>query len=216
MKFHASPDCYVALACYRTFVKGLIADHGRYGHDCLQDLMKQNQDMQMSRIEADAEGSPDSVVAWELRRILAGCPICEGDFRSHAYFKLASVVINEKVDGERSLAQFLHCMRDCRWREVLGFRHWIASADTIVAFAFRCDKGRVGIVAVLNPADSEAPDEPLHFTILSVEEGKNLLGVVKPGQWIQLRPALHLVHQSRRSFVRRSHGTNAMRLSMEE
>jgi len=89
------------------------------------------------------------------------------------------MVMNEKPDCVARLAQFLQYIRDCRWRDVLGFRQWNASADTMVAFAFRCDKGRMGIVTVFSPADSQSPDEPQHFTILSVEEGKKLLAVVE-------------------------------------
>lgn len=175
-------------------MKVLITDDERCRRDFLQDLVQRNRDMQVSGIAVDADDSPECVVAGELRRILDGCPICDGGFRNHTYFKLATVVMNEKADGVGRLAQFLQCMRDCRWRDVLGFRQWIASVDTIVAFAFRCDKGRVGIVTVFSPADSEAPDEPLQFTILSVEEGKKLLALVEPGQWMHLRPTLHLVH----------------------
>jgi hypothetical protein len=174
-------------------MKVLIADDERY-RDLLQDLVKQNQDSQVSGVAVDADGSPESVVARELRGILDGCPICEGGFRDHMYSMLATVVVNEKADGEGRLAQFLRCLHDFRWRDVLGFRQWIASADTIVAFAFRCDRGRVGIVTVFSPADSEAPDEPVHFTILSVEEGKKLLAVVEPGQWVHLRPTPHPAH----------------------
>ena len=175
-------------------MKVLIADNERYCRDFLQDLVEQNQNMQVSGIAVDADGSPECVIARELRYILDGCPICDGGFRSHTYFKLATVVMNEEADGVGRLALFLQCIRDCRWRDVLGFRQWTASADTIVAFAFRCDKGRVGIVTVFSPADSEAPDEPLHFTILSVEEGKKLLAVIEPGHWMHLRPTLHPVH----------------------
>ena len=177
-----------------TDMKVLIADNEAYCRDFLQDLVEQNQDMQVSGIAVDADGSPECVVARELRNILDGCPICEGGFRDHTYSILASVVMNEKADGVAHLAQFLECVRDCRWRDVLGFRQWMASTDTIVVFAFRCDKGRVGIVTVFSPADSEAPDQPLHFTILSVEEGKKLLAVVEPGHWMHLRPTLHPVH----------------------
>ena len=175
-------------------MKVLIADKERYCRDSLQDLVEQNQDKQVSGIAVDSDDSPEFVVARELRRILDGCPICDGGFRNHTYFKLATVVVNEKADDVGRLAQFLQYMRDCRWHDVVGFRQWIASADTIVAFAFRCDKGRVGIVTVFSPADSEAPDEPLHFTILSVEEGKRLLGVVEPGHWMPLRSTPHPVH----------------------
>jgi hypothetical protein len=175
-------------------MKVLIADDERGRRDFLQDLVGQNQDRQVSGIAVDADVSPDCVVARELRRILDGCPICDGGFRDHTYFKLATMAINEKTDGVEHLAQFLRCMRDCRWHDVLGFQQWIASIDTIVAFAFRCDKGRVGILTVFSPADSESPDEPLHFTILSVEEGKKLLEIIDPGQWMHLRPTLHSVH----------------------
>jgi hypothetical protein len=175
-------------------VKVLIADHGRYCRDFFQHLVEQNQDTQVSGIAVDTEGPPEHVIARELRRILDGCPICDSGFRNHTYFELASVVMNEEPNGVGRLAQFLQCMRDCRWHEVLGFRQWIACADIIVVFAFRCDKGRVGIVTILSPADSEAPDEPMQFTILSVEEGNKLLAVVAPGQWMQLRPTLDHGH----------------------
>lgn len=169
-----------------------IADNKPSCRDFLPDLVEQNQDMQVPRIPLDADGSPECVLAWELRRILDGCPICEGDFRDHAYSLLATVAMNEKADGMARLTQLLWCMRDCRWHDVLGFRQWIAYADTIAAFAFHCDKGRVGIVSVFSPADSAAPDEPLHFTILSLEEGKKLLAVIDPENWIPLRPAPHV------------------------
>lgn len=173
-------------------MKVLIADNEPSYRDFLQDLVEQNQDMQVSGIAVDADGSPKCAVARELRRILDGCPICKGGFRDHTYTLLATVSMNQKADGVARLTQLLRCMRDCRWHDVLGFRQWIAYADTIVAFAFRCDKGRVGIVSVFSPADSAAPDEPLHFTILSLEEGKKLLAVVEPGHWIPLRPTPHL------------------------
>ncbi len=145
-------------------MKVLIADNERYCRDSLHDLVEQNQDIQVSGIAVDADGSPECVVVRELRRILDGCPICEGVFRDHMYSMLATVVMNKKADGVGRLAQFLQCIRDCRWQ---------------------------GIVTVFSPADSEAPDQPLHFTILSVEEGKKLLAVVEPGHWMHLRPALH-------------------------
>ncbi len=175
-------------------MKVLIADNERSCRDFLQDLVEQNQDKQVSGIAVDADSSPECVVARELRRILDGCPICDGSFRDHMYSVLATVVMNEKSDGVGRLAQFLQYMRDWRWHDVLGFRQWIASADTIVAFAFRCDKGRLGIVTVFSPTDSEAPDEPLHLTILSVEEGKKLLAVVEPVHWMHLRPTPHPIH----------------------
>lgn len=175
-------------------MKVLIPDNERYYRDSLQGLVEQNQNMQVSAIAVDADGSPECVIARELRYILDGCPICGGGFRNHTYFKLATVVLNKEADSVGRLVLLLQCMRDCRWHDVLSFRQWTASADAIVAFAFRCDKGRVGIVTVFSPADSKAPDEPLHFTILSVEEGKKLLAVVEPGHWMHLRPTLRPAH----------------------
>ena len=181
-KFSNSPH---GLACKA--MKVLIADNESYCRDLLQDLVEQNQDKQVSGIAVDADGSPECVIARELRSILDSCPICQGGFRDHIYSVLATLVMDGTADGVARLAQFLRCMRDCRWHDVLGFRQRIASADTIVAFAFRCKKGRVGIVTVFSPADSESPDEPLQFTILSVEEGKKLLAVVEPGRWMHVR-----------------------------
>jgi hypothetical protein len=175
-------------------MKVLIADNEGYCRDLLQNLVEQNQDTQVSGLAVDADTSPECIVAREVRSILDGCPICQGSFRHHTYCILATVVLNEKADGLARLAQFLQCLRDWRWQDVLGFQQWIASADTVVAFAFRCDKGRVGIVTVFSPADPEAPDEPLQFTILSVEEGKKLMAAVDPGHWMHLRPTFQSVH----------------------
>ena len=135
-------------------MKVLIADNERY-RDFLQDIVKQNQDSQVSGIAVDADGSPECIIARELRCILDGCPICRGDFRDHTYSVLATFVMDERVDGVTRLAQFLECIRDCRWHDVLGLRQWTASADAIVTFAFRCANGRVGIVTVFSPADAE-------------------------------------------------------------
>jgi len=170
-----------------TGMKVQIADDELCCRGFFQDLVERNQDMQVSRRAVDADGSSECVEARELRRILDSCPICNGGFRDHTYSKLATVVMNERADGVGRLAHFLRCMRDCRWHDVLGFRQRIASTDTIIAFAFRCNKGRVGIVIVFSPAGTGSPDEPLQFTVLSVEEGKKLLAVVEPGQWIHLR-----------------------------
>lgn len=172
----------------RILMKVLIADNEGSCRDLLQALVEQHQDMQVSGIAVDADGSPECAVAREIRRILDGCPICQGSFRDHRYSLLATVAMNGKADGVARLAQLLLCMRDCRWLGVLSFRQWIADADSIAVFAFRCDKGRVGIFTVFSPTASEAPDEPLQFTILSLEEGKKLLAVVEPGHWIPLRP----------------------------
>ena len=150
--------------------------------------------MQVFRIAVDADGGPECVVARELRKILDGCPFCQGGFRDHTYSLLAAVATNEKADSVARLAQLLRCIRDCRWHDVLEFRQWIADADAMVAFAFRCDEGRVGIVTVFSPADSEAPYEPLQFTSLSLKEGKKLVAGVVPGHWMHLRPTVCHLH----------------------
>lgn len=177
-----------------TGMKILIPDDERCSRDFLQSFVEQNQDKQVTGIAVDADGSSECVVARELRGILDGCPICNGGFRGHTYSKLATIIMNEKAHDAGRLARFLRCMRDCRWHDVLEFREWIPSTDAIVAFAFRCHKGRVGIVTIFSPADSESPDEPLQFTILPVAEGKKLEAAVGPGQWMHLRPTIHLVH----------------------
>lgn len=174
-------------------MKVLIADNERHCRDLLQEIVEQNQDMQVSGIAVDGDSSTESVVARELRRILDGCPICQGAFRDHAYSLLATVAVDGKADSVARLARLLQGMRDCRWHDVLDFRQVIESADTIVVFAFHCDKGRVGIVTVFSPAEPQAPDEPLQFTILSLEQGKKLLAAVEPGCWMNLRPTLYRV-----------------------
>jgi len=169
-------------------MKVLIPENDGYCRDLLQGFVEHNQYKQVSGIAVDADGSPERVIARELRGILDGCPICQSGFRDHTYCLLATVVMNKKAADMARLAQFLGCMCDCRWHDLLGFREWSASADTIVVFAFRCDRGRVGIVTVFSPAESDVPDESLQFTILSLGEGKKLLAAVGPERWMHLRP----------------------------
>ena len=175
-------------------MKALIADNEDSCRGFRHALVEQHPYLPVSGIAVVADASPESTVAREIRRILDGCPICKGDFRDHTYSLLAAVALNEKTDGVAPLTQLLRCMRDCRWHDVLRYRQWIGYADSIAAFAFRCDKGRVGIVSVFSSADSAAPDEPLQFTILSLKEGQKLLAVVEPGHWIPLRLTPYQAH----------------------
>src|SRR5258708_13054089 len=102
-------------------MKVLIADNERYCRDFLQALVEQNQDMQVSGIAVDADGSAQCVVARELRSILDGCPISQGGFRDHTYSMLATLVIDEKDDTVPRLAQFLLCTPDCPRHALLPF-----------------------------------------------------------------------------------------------
>ena len=191
--------CQPALSCYfltrmRGARKVLFSDDERGYRDFLRELVGKNQDVQISGIAVDAGASSESVVARELRAILDGCPICDGGFGGHTYLKLATAILDEDPDGLGRLAQLFQCIHEHRWDEILAFRQWSASQDAVVVFDFRCDKGRVGTVMVLSPADPALPDEPLQFTILSAEEGEKLLGAVGGEQWMHFRPALHLRH----------------------
>src|SRR5258706_13918442 len=116
-------------------MKVLIADNERYCRDFLQALVERNQDMQVSGIAVDADGSAQCVVARELRSILDGCPICQGGFRDHTNSMLATVVMDEKDDSGARLSQFLRCIRDCCWHDVLAFRKWREYPATVVPFA---------------------------------------------------------------------------------
>lgn len=171
--------------------KVLIPEDQPGYRDFLRRLVENSDEIQVCVMAVNASPSPESVVAAELRAILDGCPICDGGFRGHSYFMLGSVVLDKDPESLRHLALFLQCMRDSRWQELLAFRQFSRSKDTAVAYAFRCDKGRVGTLMVLSPADPALPDEPAQFTILSAEEGRKLMATVKPGQWLPLRPVLH-------------------------
>ena len=160
--------------------------------EALRRLVENRDDVQVSGIAVNAYPSPENVVAAELRAILDGCPICDGGFRGHTYLTLASVVVDRDPESLRHMALFLQCMRESRWQELLAFREFSRSKDVAVAYAFRCDTGRVGTVMVFSPADPALPDEPAQLTILSAEEGRRLMVAVKPEQWLPLRPALHL------------------------
>ncbi len=171
-------------------MKVLIADDDRGYRDFLRQLLEQEQDVQVTGIAMDSEVTPRNAVARELRRILDGCPICDGGFRHHAYALLGMVVTDEKQGDQKRLEQFFRLLWEHRWEEVLRFREWSATKDTVVAFAFSCNKARLGILTILSPAEAVSPDNPLHFFILSAEEGRKLQAAVAPEKWIPLRSTL--------------------------
>lgn len=172
--------------------KVLIPEDQPGYRDFLRRLVENRDDVQVSGIAVDACPSPENAVAAELRAILDGCPICDGGFRGHTYLTLASVIVDRDPESFRHMALFLQCMLESRWQELLAFREFSRSQDVAVVYAFRCDKGRVGTLMVLSPADPGLPDEPAQMTILSAEEGTRLMVAVKPEQWRPLRPELRL------------------------
>ena len=172
--------------------KTLIPEDQPGYREFLRRLVQDRDDVQVSGIAVNACPSPENVVAAELRTILDGCPICDGGFRDHTYFMLASVILDRDRESLRHMALFLQCVREGRWQELLAFREFSRSKDVAVVYAFRCGKGRVGTLMVLSPADPVLPDEPAQLTILSAEEGRRLMAAVKPEQWMPFRPVLHL------------------------
>jgi hypothetical protein len=134
-----------------------------------------------------SDAHPLRIVARELRRILDGCPICDGGFRNHYYALLATVVMEESKQNEKQPHPFFRSLSERRWRSLLEFQEWNASKDAAAAFAFRCAQGRLGILTVLTPAESASDDSPLDFAILSVDEGRELAGLIAPEKWIPLR-----------------------------
>jgi hypothetical protein len=168
-------------------MKVLIPDDNRPRWDSVRQFLQQESEIRVSGIAADAETAFHSVIARELRRILDGCPICDGGYREHDYALLATLVI-QKGQSPARLKQFYDLFRQYRWRELLCFQDWSPCEDIVADFAFRCATGRMGIVTVLSSADPDVPDNPLHYMILPVEEGKNLLTLLNPQRWLPLRP----------------------------
>ena len=107
-------------------MKVLIADDDRGYRDFLRQLLEQEQDVQVTGIAMDSEVTPRNAVARELRRILDGCPICDGGFRHHAYALLGMVVTDEKQGDQKRLEQFFRLLWEHQWEEVLRFREWSA------------------------------------------------------------------------------------------
>jgi hypothetical protein len=165
----------------------LISDDDRSHWDSLRRLLDQETEIQLSGTATEAETASRSVIARELRRILDGCPICDGGYRDHAYALLATVEMEKSAHGRARLREFYDLFQQYRWQEFLCLRDWNPGKDIVAGFAFRCTTGRVGIVTMLSPADADLPDNPLHYMILPVQEGKNLLTLLSPQKWLPLR-----------------------------
>ena len=161
-------------------MKVLIPDDRRGHRDSLRRLLEREREVQVSGVAEDAESSPESAIARELRRTLDGCPICDGGYRDRLWGRAL---------WESPLKQYYDFLHERRWEELLCIREWNSAADTLVGFAFRCAAGRVGIVTILSPAKPDLPDTPLHYMILPEEEGNRLQALVPPEKWLPLRSA---------------------------
>ena len=168
-------------------MKVLIPDDDRGHWESLRRSLDQESELQISGAAADAETASHSVIARELRRILDGCPICDGGYRDHVYALLATLAMEKGGQTAARLKQFYGLLRQYLWRELLGFRDRNPGEDIVAAFAFRCATGRVGVVTILCPANPDLPDNPLHYMILPAQEGKNLLALLHPQKWLPLR-----------------------------
>jgi hypothetical protein len=168
-------------------MKVLLADD-RQGHrDSLRRLIQRDPEVQVSGIAEDAENTPGSVIARELRRTLDGCPVCDGGYRDHSFVILATVAIEPQWQSALHGKQYYDFLDERRWQELLRLREWNDAADTLIGFAFRCAGGRVGIVTMLSPARPGLPDTPLHYVILPEEEGNSLQALIPPEKWHPLR-----------------------------
>ena len=168
-------------------MKVLIPDNDRGHWESLRRSLGQESELQISGAAADAETASYSVIARELRRILDGCPICDGGYRDHVYALLATVPMENGGQSAARLKEFYGLLRQYRWQELLCLRDWSPCDGIVVGFAFRCITGRVGVVTILCSANPALPDNPLHYMILPAEEGKNLLALLHPQKWLPLR-----------------------------
>lgn len=192
LRLHRFADCALGAPFVQLSAKSmkvLIPDDRRGHRDSLRRLLEREREVQVSGVADDAESSPESAIARELRRTLDGCPICDGGYRDHSYVVLATITIEQQWQSPLRLKQYYDFLHECRWEELLGIREWNSAADTLVGFAFRCAAGRVGIVTILSPAKPDLPDTPLHYMILPEEEGNRLQALVPPEKWLPLRSA---------------------------
>lgn len=174
-------------------MKVLIADDNRGHRHALCKLLEREPEVQVSGIAEDEEMAPDRVIARELRRILDGCPICNGGYGGHTYVVLATVAMENGWYNSPHLKQYFDLLEARRWGELLRIREWNGVADAITGFAFRCAAGRVGILTMFCPAKPNLPDTPLHYVILPSAEQNKLLGLLPPETWLPLRSASSLI-----------------------
>ena len=95
-------------------MKVLIPDDDRGHWESLRRSLEQESEIQLSGIAADAETASHSVIARELRRILDGCPICDGGYHDHVYALLATLAIQKGGQSAARLKQYFGLLRQYR------------------------------------------------------------------------------------------------------
>src|SRR2546429_5081555 len=146
-------------------MKVLIPDDNRGHWESLRRSLDQESELQISGVAADAETASHSVIARELRRILDGCPICDGGYRDHVYALLATLAMEKGGQTAARLKQFYGLLRQYQWREVFCFPDPNPGGGIPASLPFPCATGRGGVRTILLPAHPRFPLQPPHHTL---------------------------------------------------
>ena len=135
------------------------------------------------RLVADASVKED-VTAVELCRMLKRCPVCAGDFDEHAYAHFAVTVL---ADQQKHRAMnFIEACEEHRWEEARRFQEFEKDRDALVAYAVRCNTGRLTLLLERSPFEVYESDRLIACNVLDETSGYRLERLVARNDWRRL------------------------------
>jgi hypothetical protein len=126
----------------------------------------------------------EDVTAVELRRMMKRCPVCAGDFDEHSYAHFAVTVLAEQE--VRRAMRFIEACEDHRWEEARRFQDFEADRDALVAYAMRCNTGRLTLLLERCPFEFYESDRLIACNVLDEASGDRLERLVARSEWRRL------------------------------
>ncbi len=128
---------------------------------------------------------PDDVTGRELCRMLQRCPVCGDGFGEHLYAHFAVTVMTEERNGK--VKEFLRACEEHQWESVQLFQEFDARRDALVAYALRCQNGRLVALLERSPSESYEEDRLIACDVLDEPNSQRLGILISPGDWRRMQ-----------------------------
>lgn len=110
--------------------------------------------------------------------------MCAGAFDDHSYAHFAVTVLDER-EAHRAL-DLIDACEDHRWEDARRFQEFDQQNDALVAYAMRCNTGRMSLLLERSPYDAYELDRLFSCNVLDVTSGERLERTVAPNDWRRL------------------------------
>lgn len=126
----------------------------------------------------------EDLIARELCRMLKRCPVCGGEFEEHSYAHFAVTVL---ADQQQNRARdFIEACEEHRWEEARRYQEFDNQSDALVAYAMRCNTGRLTLLLERSPFEVYEPDRLIACNVLDETSGERLERLVARNDWRSL------------------------------